>query len=116
MSIKTTIIVAIIIGTVASNGQLIIQQPGAPVAFGIPTQQQSLAHRDVLLNAQMEEQLTPEQHRSTKYYSNPAIAQELAKESWLTNKEMPVFDRAADHIDRSQIYKIVKSAGFINRR
>lgn len=75
-----------------------------------------LAHRAVIENSIRESELPPELIRSNQFYSNPRIAAALAKESWFTEKEMPVFDREAEKIPREQVYKIFKNAGFIQRR
>lgn len=73
-------------------------------------------HRAVIDNAIRESELPPELIRSSRFYNNPKIATGLAKDSWFTDKEMPVFDREAEKIPREQVYKIFKNAGFIQRR
>ena len=55
----------------------IIQQPGAPYA-----------HPGVLINAAMEASLSSE--LKNDFYKDPRIVAGLAKESWLTAKEMQV--------------------------
>lgn len=75
-----------------------------------------LAHRAVIENSIRESELPSELIRSNQFYSNPRIAAGLAKASWFTEKEMPVFDREAEKIPREQVFKIFKNAGFIQRR
>lgn len=87
-------------------------QASAPVAHEVS----SLAHRAVVENSISESQLPAELIRSNNFYRNPKTAEALAKDSWLTDKEMPVFDREAEKIPREQVYKIFKNAGFIQRR
>lgn len=87
-------------------------QASAPVTHEVS----SLAHRAVIENSISESQLPPELIRSNNFYRNPKTAEALAKDSWLTDKEMPVFDREAEKIPREQVYKIFKNAGFIQRR
>ncbi|XP_023939442.1 uncharacterized protein LOC112046853 [Bicyclus anynana] len=70
-------------------------------------------HPAVAQNAANEALLPPELLKSNSFYSNPAIASGLAKESWFTKKEMQVVEREAEKIPRQRIYDIVKSAGFI---
>ncbi|XP_055844848.1 uncharacterized protein LOC129911165 [Episyrphus balteatus] len=76
--------------------------------------QPDLAHKSVVENAIREAQLPPE--LTNNFYKNPRVAAALAKESWLTDKEMPVFDREAEKIPRDMIYKIFKNAGWVRRR
>lgn len=75
-----------------------------------------LAHRAVIDNSIRESELPPELIRSNQFYSNPKTAAALAKDSWFTDKEMPVFDREAEKIPREQVYKLFKNAGFLQRR
>lgn len=75
-----------------------------------------LAHRAVIENSIREQELPPELLKSNRFYSNPRVAAALARDSWFTEKEMPVFDREAEKIPREQVYKIFKNAGFIQRR
>lgn len=74
------------------------------------------AHPSLIENAMRESQLPPELSKSDRFYSNPHIAAALAKESWFTDKEMPVIDREAEKIPREMVYKIFKNAGWIKRR
>ncbi|EAT48495.1 AAEL000519-PA [Aedes aegypti] len=74
----------------------------------------SLAHPAVVENALNEAQY-PAEFRNN-IYKNPHVAEALAKESWFGDKEMPVFERAADKIPRERILKIFKNAGFVRRR
>lgn len=105
-----------------SSAQYIV--PHQPIAYALQPQASapvthevsSLAHRAVVENALSESQLPPELIRSNNFYRNPKTAEALAKDSWLTDKEMPVFDREAEKIPRDQVYKIFKNAGFIQRR
>lgn len=73
-----------------------------------------LAHRAVVANSYREAEYPSELRND--FYKNPKIADSLAKESWFTSKEMPVFEREAEKIPREQVYKIFKNAGFVNRR
>lgn len=70
-----------------------------------------LAHPALIANAQLESTY-PAEWRNDQY-KNPKIAEGLARESWFTDKEMPVYDRVADKIPREQVFKIFKNAGFI---
>lgn len=73
------------------------------------------SHPAVEANAASEAQLPPQLLKSHAFYSNPAIAAGLAKESWFTHKEMQVVEREAEKIPRQRIYDIVKNAGFLDR-
>ncbi|XP_031624097.1 uncharacterized protein LOC116341278 [Contarinia nasturtii] len=77
-----------------------------------------IAHPAVVENSIAESQLPPELSKSHRFYSNPQVAAGLANESWLTDKEAPVFEREADKIPdvREQVFKIFKNAGFLQRR
>lgn len=86
---------------------------GPPIAVSDPSQ---LAHPAVVDNSIAESQLPPELLKSHRFYSNPHVAAALARDSWLTEKEAPVFDREADKISREQVFKIFKNAGFLQRR
>lgn len=104
-----------------SSAQYLV--PHQPIAYALQrqasapvTHEVSLAHRAVVENSISESQLPAELIRSNNFYSNPKTAQALAKDSWLTDKEMPVFDREAEKIPREQVFKIFKNAGFIHRR
>ncbi|XP_055383797.1 uncharacterized protein LOC129613666 [Condylostylus longicornis] len=99
--------------------QLYFHQP--PPRFFYQSQPQqfapqihSVAHRAVVENAYRESMLPPEY--MNRFYKNPRIAEALAKESWFTNQEMPVFDRAAEKIPREMIFKIFRNAGWIKRK
>lgn len=86
---------------------------GGPISVADPSQ---LQHPAVVENAIAESQLQPELLKSSRFYNNPQVAEALARDSWLTDKEAPVFDREADKIPREQVLKIFKNAGFIQRR
>lgn len=90
-----------------------ILSQGPPLAVSDPSQ---LAHSAVIENSIAESQLPPELLKSNRFYSNPHIAAALARDSWLTDKEAPVFEREADKIPREQVFKIFKNAGFLQRR
>lgn len=90
-----------------------ILQQIAPISIHDPSE---LAHPAVVENAIRESELPDELLKSNRFYNNPRIASALAKDSWLTDKESPVFDREAEKIPREQVYKIFKNAGFIQRR
>ncbi|XP_063698983.1 uncharacterized protein LOC134829694 [Culicoides brevitarsis] len=104
-------VLTVIIG--ASSAQLIISQP-LPYARLSSHSPSSLAHPEVVANSIAESQYPPEYLNDQ--YKNPHIAAALARESLPTNKEMIVFERAADKIPRERIFKIFKNAGFISRR
>ncbi|GLV41229.1 uncharacterized protein CBL_04753 [Carabus blaptoides fortunei] len=74
----------------------------------------SLVHQEVALNAEAEAHLPPE--LLNPFYKNPRIAAGLAKESWLANKEFPVFHRDTENIPREAIAKIFHNAGFHSNR
>lgn len=91
------------------NGQFFYHQHLAPVS-------QPYAHPSVIENSVHESQLPPELSKSNRFYKNPHIASALAKESWFTDKEMPVIDREAEKIPRDMVYKLFKNAGWVKRR
>lgn len=72
------------------------------------------ANPAVVDNAIVESHLPAEYMRASNFYRNPRIAAGLAKESLLTDKEMPVYEREADKIPREQVFKIFKNAGFLH--
>uniref|UniRef100_A0A1B0B190 Uncharacterized protein n=2 Tax=Nemorhina TaxID=44051 RepID=A0A1B0B190_9MUSC len=74
------------------------------------------AHPAVVDNSLRESQLPPELSKSHRFLNNPHIAAALAKDSWFTGNEMPVFDREAEKIPRDMVYKLFKNAGWIKRR
>ncbi|XP_034483742.1 uncharacterized protein LOC117788910 [Drosophila innubila] len=74
------------------------------------------AHPSVVKNAQWESELPAEFSKSARFYNNPVIAANLAKESLLTRKEMAVVHREAEKIPREQVYKLFKNAGYLSRR
>ncbi|KAH8302248.1 hypothetical protein KR044_004354 [Drosophila immigrans] len=74
------------------------------------------AHPSVVQNAHWESELPAELSKSARFYNDPVIASNLAKESLLTRKEMAVVHREAEKIPREQVYKIFKNAGFLSRR
>ncbi|XP_017071816.1 uncharacterized protein LOC108108308 [Drosophila eugracilis] len=74
------------------------------------------AHPSVVRNAQWESELPAELSKSARFYNNPVIAANLAKESLLTKKENAVVHREAEKIPREQVYKLFKNAGYLNRR
>ncbi|XP_055638522.1 uncharacterized protein LOC129776731 [Toxorhynchites rutilus septentrionalis] len=92
-----------------ASAQIFLSQP-IPLA----RQEASLAHPAVVENA-INEAHYPSEYKN-RVYNNPHVAEALAKESWFSDKEMPVFDRAADKIPRDRIAKIFKDAGFVRRR
>ncbi|XP_046399217.1 uncharacterized protein LOC124165769 [Ischnura elegans] len=71
----------------------------------------SLAHREVVANAEEEAKLPP--NLRNPFYKNPRIGAALAKESWFINGEMEVRQREADKIPRGKIFSILKNAGFV---
>lgn len=91
--------------------RILAQAP--PIAVSHPS---DLAHPGVVDNSIAESNLPPEFSKSARFYSNPHIAAALARDSWLTDKEAPVFEREADKIPREQVFKIFKNAGFLHRR
>ncbi|KXJ76357.1 uncharacterized protein LOC109406163 [Aedes albopictus] len=98
-----------------ASAQIYLNQPIALALQHEPVHQQaSLAHPAVVENAMNEAQY-PAEFRNN-IYKNPHVAEALAKESWFGDKEMPVFERAADKIPRERILKIFKNAGFVRRR
>lgn len=104
-----------------SSAQFHIQQPIAyalhqPLVAAPAASPPSLAHPAVIENAINESHLPAELIRSQSFLRNPKTADALAKDSWLTDKEMPVFNREAEKISRDQVLKIFKNAGFLNRR
>lgn len=90
-----------------------VSHQGPPIAI---TDSSQLGHPAVIENSILESQYPPELLKSNRFYSNPHIASGLARESWLTSKEAPVFEREADKIPREQVFKIFKNAGFLERR
>lgn len=86
---------------------------GPPLAVSDPSE---LAHPAVVANAIAESELPPELSKSHRFYSNPHVAAGLARSSWLTDKEAPVFEREAEKIPREQVFKIFNNAGFLSRR
>lgn len=90
-----------------------VLQQGPPIAISDPSE---LSHPAVVENAIRESALPPELLKSSRFYSDPRTAAFLAKDSWLTDKESPVFEREADRIPREQVLKIFKNAGFVRRR
>ncbi|KAH8415481.1 hypothetical protein KR222_000786 [Zaprionus bogoriensis] len=74
------------------------------------------AHPTVVRNAQWESELPAELSKSARFFNDPVIAANLAKESLLTRKEMAVVDREAEKIPREQVYKLFKNAGYLSRR
>lgn len=75
-----------------------------------------LAHPAVVANGIWERQLPPALSKSAQFYANPRTAEFLAQESWLTDKETPVFERKAEEIDRSQVGKIFRNAGLQKKK
>ncbi|XP_058449950.1 uncharacterized protein LOC131429678 [Malaya genurostris] len=107
---------AILCAVYGASAQIYLNQPIALALQHQPVQHEavSLAHPAVVENAMHEAQYPAELRNN--FYKNPHIAEALAKESWFGDKEMPVFERAADQIPRDRIAKIIKNAGFIRRR
>lgn len=127
---KSIIITFLVIAITTTSAQYLFQQQ-QPIAYALqpqsstihlqqqqlqPQQQISLAHPAVVENSINESHLPAELIRSDTFYRNPKTANALAKDSWLTDKEMPVFEREAEKIPREQVVKIFKNAGFIHRR
>lgn len=112
---RILLIGAIIVMTEARPG-LLFAEPLQPlgIQYAHPSGPVIHAHPAVELNAASESLLPPDLLKSKRFYDNPAIAAGLAKESWFTNKEMQVVEREAEKIPRERIYKIVKSAGFLD--
>ncbi|XP_014291212.2 uncharacterized protein [Halyomorpha halys] len=77
-------------------------------------QSASLAHRDVLINAEAESHLPPQ--LTNPFYRNPRIADALAKESWFGPGEMHVSMRETSKIPRGKIFSVLKNAGLARRR
>lgn len=92
---------------------LTYNQPISQPLIAAPSQQ-SLAHRDVLINSQQEAQLPP--HLLNPFYKNPRVAQALAKESWFGPGEMLVNERETQKIPRTNIFSMLKNAGLARRR
>lgn len=69
------------------------------------------AHPSVVENAQKEAELPPELLKSHRFLSDPRTAAALAKDSWFTEQEMPVYEREADKIPRGMIQKLLKESG-----
>ncbi|XP_003703586.1 uncharacterized protein LOC100876474 [Megachile rotundata] len=95
------IIFMIIVGLCAAMPQYYI-----PEGFVYP-------HPANLLNSAVEDTL-PNELRND-FYKDPRIAAKLAKESWITNKEMQVIDRESDKIPRQQVYNVLHNAGFVRK-
>uniref|UniRef100_A0A1B0D968 Uncharacterized protein n=1 Tax=Phlebotomus papatasi TaxID=29031 RepID=A0A1B0D968_PHLPP len=110
-------IIAVLLLFGAVSGQFIQQEP-IPLAYyrdATPIHEDPpLAHPAVVENSLREQQYPAEFQNN--FYKNPHIADALAKESWFTDKEMPVYEREADKIPRGQIVKILKNAGLARRR
>ncbi|KOC65327.1 hypothetical protein WH47_09906 [Habropoda laboriosa] len=70
-------------------------------------------HPANILNSAIEDTL-PNELRNN-FYKNPRIAARLAKESWISNKEMQVTDRDTDRIPREKVYNVLHNAGFIRK-
>ncbi|XP_053695834.1 uncharacterized protein LOC128743306 [Sabethes cyaneus] len=106
----------ICVATRGASAQIYLNQPIALALQHQPLQHEpaSLAHPAVVENALNEARYPAELQNN--FYKNPRIAAALAKESWFGDKEMPVFERAADKIPRENIVKIIKNAGFVRRR
>ncbi|XP_059610971.1 uncharacterized protein LOC132257923 [Phlebotomus argentipes] len=110
-------IIAVLLLVASTSGQFLNQEP-IPLAYyrdSVPVHEEPpLAHPAVVENSLREQQYPPE--LTNNFYKNPRIADALAKESWFTDKEMPVYEREADKIPRGQIVKILKNAGLARRR
>ncbi|CAK9811643.1 hypothetical protein ANTPLA_LOCUS7107 [Anthophora plagiata] len=70
-------------------------------------------HPANILNSAIEDTL-PNELRNN-FYKDPRIAASLAKESWISNKEMQVIDRDTDKIPREKVYSVLHNAGFIRK-
>lgn len=116
-------VILLLVLTTAASGQYLFQHQ-QPIAIALqqslqpvhsaPQTTVPLAHQAVIENSISESQLPMHLIRSKDFLRNPKTADALAKDSWLTNKEMPVFHREADDISRDEIYKIFKNAGFLH--
>ncbi|XP_068147873.1 uncharacterized protein [Drosophila tropicalis] len=95
-----------------ANSQRSAYEPASPYQ-GYATAD---AHPSVVQNAHWESELPAELSKSSRFYNDPVIAANLAKESLLTRKEMAVIDREAEKIPREQVYKLFKNAGYLSRR
>ena len=104
-----TLLMLFIFSFTFCNGQFFYHQQLAPAS-------QPYAHQSVVENSVRESQLPPDLQKSSRFYKNPQVAAALAKESWFTDKEMPVIDREAEKIPRDMVYKLLKNAGWIKRR
>lgn len=101
-----------------SSAQYVLHQQSIAYAMHQPQMhtESPLANPAVVDNSIVESHLPAEYMRASNFYRNPKTADALAKDSWLTDKEMPVFEREADKIPREQVFKIFKNAGFLHRR
>ena len=75
-----------------------------------------IVHPAVVANSAWEQQLPRELLKSSRFYDNPHTPEALARESWLTDKENPVFSRKAEEIDRSQVSKIFRNSGLQKKK
>lgn len=104
----------------AASAQVYLQQPipygfhSQPTHHVIKKVTSPLAHKAVIENSIRESQYPSEY--LNKFYDNPRVAAGLAEASWLTDKEMPVFEREADKVPREEIFKIINHAQFVHRR
>lgn len=85
----------------------------SPTQYAQPSE---YAHPAVINNALREAEYPAEFRKSDRFYKNPKIAAALAKESWFTDKEMPVINREAEKIPREMVFKLFRNAGWIKRR
>lgn len=90
-----------------------VLKQGPPIVISDPS---DLSHPAVVENSIRESELPSELLKSSRFYNDPRTAEALARDSWLTSKESPVFDREAEKIPREEVLKIFKNAGFIQRR
>lgn len=113
---KSIILVVAAFGVVAAQfaGPYVHQSLEPAPIHEVQEENRPLAHPALVNNALLESQYPPQW--TNDQYKNPKIAEALARESWFTDKEMPVFDRVADKIPREQVFKLFKNAGFIRRR
>lgn len=110
-------ILLLLISATLCSAQFFYAQPARLAQYhSLAAATQQYAHPSVVDNSFREAQLPPELKKSDRFYNNPHIAAALAKESWFTDKEMPVIDREAEKIPREMIFKIFKNAGWIKRR
>ncbi|KAL1491556.1 hypothetical protein ABEB36_012135 [Hypothenemus hampei] len=81
-----------------------------PSNLHITSVQPQLPAHPTVLAALLEESAVPNDlKKSNTFYGNPIIANALSEESLAFNKEMVVYDRPSERIDRQQIVKLINS-------